>query len=742
MIKAYRSANEQQTDTKILYTTLSRGSWVDQAQPSQPPAVKHLLGEMAAIVSQEYEATAAGNVVATCVLLGIGERDAGVAAAKKALQLIRSQPTLKYDEVRMLGDLVDAIPRDVLAELVPDQPRDGATETEYFVRAALLEALDRTSDCLAALRTAYERSPENRSINRRLISRSERVGQIAMLAKLLYENLSRSTIMESYEWRTLAHLQLSLFKPADAMSAAQHDASPLGPVTVLQAAMFAGDLDYAWTTLQQFAATGPSAERHWDPTWPDEPSQNGIIGWLAAQQPLHLKRTSLFRAVSELPQVEAAYTDWIRAALPGERNVAGMADGLVDAWRQKGVAAEQLDVLQQLVQDDAATVHDDWLLLQLLSTAPDATAEAATTDYLLASVDLDNYDQLRLLANCHNLPAQAQSDVLLWLMVSGGQYGYRTTRLDQRIDDIKEYIASLPAEARADMTQRLNRFLEPTPLDAPSDSIMAAKLEWLFTVNPVLAETELDACRQQIASNDVLRSYPQTARILARAAAAKQDWEQCRQYVDAALMLNPTRRTTEQVIDTRSLLPDRDAETLEQTVTFVSERLSELYEQSRIARDTYVRSLALLAYACCEREVPELANALRAQIAAQHGEPGEHWLWEADLCRRLGDAPAAHELERTLAMETLLPMTRVARLLAEAEQYGKTGSSERLALRLADVTDHPAVLTRAKAAAQRLQQPEDVAAFDSRLGLWSEAVKKRLEFRISSPESGNKPKAE
>lgn len=97
----------------------------------------------------------------------------------------------------------------------------------------------------------------------------------------------------------------------------------------------------------------------------------------------------------------------------------------------------------------------------------------------------------------------------------------------------------------------------------------------------------------------------------------------------------------------------------------------------------------------------EAARALLARALPDLGEAAQPALVAADVARALGDEATAHGIERALLERNALNVLRIEDTLAAIERDEGVGVADRLALSAAAVTDHPAVLARAIAAAER-----------------------------------------
>jgi hypothetical protein len=119
------------------------------------------------------------------------------------------------------------------------------------------------------------------------------------------------------------------------------------------------------------------------------------------------------------------------------------------------------------------------------------------------------------------------------------------------------------------------------------------------------------------------------------------------------------------------------------------------YNRPRSDSIQATRTLALLGQWYVQHGFVQKARQLRTETRAlAGGQPCERWLWVIDLGQQL-DPHATLQLEEVMLTTGLLPMPRVEAVLDDIEHSKGRPVADRMAFKVAQYSDYPAVLERA-----------------------------------------------
>jgi Ca-activated chloride channel family protein len=735
LVSLFCAAPPEKAEAGRTYAVLNRSAWVRGA--GRDAAVSPVRADVLRRVS-ECLLSEAEDVPAVRATAGLALRYAeGPAVAwphlRAALDGLLDVANPEAETARVLSDLVQAASaaeREQMLALVEDHERlGGRTPATLLARGLLMEAADRPEEAMAAFEAAFAAAPDNRAISRRLIQSFEAAGRVADLARRLASGLTKSTPTESFEWRTLARLYQELYCPRLALKAARKDETPLAPVTLLKIHHLAGDTEQVRSTLRAFVAAGRAADRYWDPLWPADPSPAGWLGYMRDEQTPAVRRPRAFAGLSDMPFAEREYQALLRTALPGQRDVGGICEGLVAAARRNGTEAALAARLVESFGRSANTVVDRQLLLALAGAAGRETGVAATTmtsgpehdltpllNEALLEADPNDLDVLTTLARAAQNVGDLQRarDILRWTVARDALAGAAPS-VERRLERLDLYLDTVPAAARSDERARWLGGLTRTPLERPGDALIAARLALTEVEGGSPTPDLIAQARQLVAARP--GTYLKTAAALARADAGAGRWTDFDQT--AAQLLDPGLRVDLRVLDVRGLLPAGDAPLIEQTVRRVARLVLESHRNSLFGRAVATRTLCLLAGECAERGLTGVAGELIAGLPMPEDTAGEHWLWVADVCRRVGEETRAWELERALLEADRLPIVRVPSVLEEWERRIGQDEADRMAVRVAEYSDHPIILLRAIRAARAAGDDSALRVYQERLDAWS-----------------------
>ncbi|MCP4590901.1 MAG: VWA domain-containing protein [bacterium] len=702
-----------------VYSLVSTGDW--NRNPQQPELARRL-GEI--MLSEMPNETAVLTAVAMA-RENAGLHEDAVLLAGEAIDTLLGAKEPDFQQARMWTDLVALMRPAELEELLDDvtdqQEIEGATATSHYARGVLLEAADDSAAALRAFLAAFHMSPTNRTFSRRIISRLKNAGRLAELTRELSAHLTKSSIMESYEWRTLVLAYCDLFAPAAAARAAQRLEGPLRASQVMYAARMMGHDDDVRSTFRRFLINNRNQGRFYNPYWPDATSSGGMIAFVNAK-PRHQRKT-MFAAVADLPFAEADLEALLTAAPPERRDVPGMISGLAAATRT-GARARLIDALGSAEQRKSLTTKDYRLILALGKHAADVIPDELADRLHDFIVHLDSTDRsgVELLTASARFwqqrgsPEPAQR-ILLWLVANDLRHGRSAGRQDERFRHLDDYLELLPDEQRdAERGYWLGRFA-PTPLDGPVDSLDAAVL------NRWTAEHDLGPLRQQVESLQGMLdrdtsggSFRVLHTALAQGYAALDQYARFAAAVDKVFAAAWGERGRSSTPPTHQMLPDRAA--LAEPARYVEHIASTVTARRNDGTLTAVQAtqaLCLLGHWCVTNGRAETARVLLQSAEQVAGEIGQHWLWVADLAREADVEAKAIDLERRLLDASVLPIPRVPSLLAALEEREGQAVADALALGVAEYSDLPEVLERAARAARAVDDIAGESAYLRRL---------------------------
>ena len=682
------------------YSDVTAGRWHRNAAN---PEFGRRLGEV--LLSEMPNETAVLTAVAVA-RNHAGLHDEAMLLADEALEALLAPKQPDFQQAQMWTDLAALMqPEDLqetLAEVGDLADIEGATPTLLHARGVLLEAVGQRMEALDAYRSAFKLAPTNRSFSRKVIRLLRESGREAALARLLSAHLIKSTIMESFEWRTLATVYCNLYDPARAAAAAQRLEGPLRASQVMYAARMMGRTDEVRTVFRSFLINNRNRGRFYNPFWPVDPSPGGMSAYLHARP--RRARTTMFAAVADLPFAEAEFAALLDAAPPDRRDVPGLVAGLARATAFSKTRAGLLDTLLDAHRNRALTTKDYGVILELAKDDPQALPEPLTQglgDFLmhLDPTNVETAATLTALAQFYvarGNSGRAQR-ILRWLVAYDLRSGRKSAWLEDRLERLDQYLAALDPEARVRKHRRLLRHLSPTPLDAPSDQLDAALLErWAAAGDAAELEAQLATRCKLLDECPSAHSYPTLCAAMAQGYASTGRFDDFAAMVELALTPPPSGWAFLHPPDARKMLPPADVlDDPASYVEFIATRVEARASNRVLAPRCATQALCLAGLWCAENGLRNQACALLPRAERLAGELGSHWLWIADLARAAEQEDQAIEVETRLLEAEALPLPRVPRLLEAVEARRGQADADQLAVQVAEYSDHPEVLRRA-----------------------------------------------
>lgn len=645
----------------------------------------------------------------------------GQAVMFKAIQRILGCKKLQYHSQRLLKELIDSLPAsdvDALSTLLEKQiEQDGMTAPVAFAQAYLNERLGNTKENLDALRTTFTLDPSDMMTARGYIDTMQKLGRHAELAQTLSGNLREASIMQSYQWRTLADLYCELYCFEDAIRTAQKDDTPLAPIRTIGLETLRDNPDGALREIRRFFIKNRKDRRFYSPTWMSYISKEGLQGYLEnpSVSTSILHRKQLFEGLADQPYAVDEWGTMLRAAEPTRRDVPDLVQGYADALRAAGKTDEALDIIRARQASGIANQKDRllWLALQCdqeQKAAPTPEDQANRDpfpglDEMLVSLDWTDRRAVTQLAR--TLLASGQTDEARYLLrwaIALGQWGRQNEfRYADAWDPIDLLVETYPEEEHTRRILALLNQLAPSPISGSSmvefDAERFRRLLKLVGTGPEatqMLEQELLTYRQRLTRESSKPSRDALA-LLATLEASLDHFDAFRETVHQTLDTTPANLYRVGVWDYRSFLPPAAAMTepakyLAEVVTQIKQRK----DQGQIQQAEYLRALCLLANWQVTNQVEETSLKSEVENVATRMESIGLFevdpcttLWLIDYYQQIGDTTATYELSKRLLENQTYPPARFPWLLDEIQKREGDASLQEMIQKAKAYSKHP-----------------------------------------------------
>jgi Ca-activated chloride channel family protein len=715
---AFRKAPKFRLRGESGYMGLTRVRWY---QNPRLPRTGLKIAEL--LLSEQPEDPGVMTVVAVARHHG-GRHTEAISLASEAIEAITSAKELKFDDERMLTDLGGIMSAADLAAAVGDlktrQDLEGATAGLCYARAALLLAGNRSDEAITALQEAFRLAPEQTSISRRLILVMKEAGRNAELARLLSTHLTKSTIMQSYQWMTLAETYVSLGNLSEALKAARRLEGPLAPIHVMRIASMMGDHERIVKVLRRFLIQNRNERRFYSPFWPEPLSEGGMKGFLARPDSLKFNRDRIFAALAGEPFAEQEFACLLQSGAPGRHDIRGLAEGVVRAARLRGHTDRLIKELLDAYRRGAINAKDQLTIMLIAQDDPKAIPDELTgcLDRMLTQGESPDAEVLVTVARLHAAHGHVDRAraILGWVLASDRLEGRGSYREGGRFAHVDAYVATFPQAEQKDRLLRILRSLEPAPLDGPSESLDSTLLLRLADIaDPAEVNQLVETMRGRLAGTSVSQSRQLRAAIAHLDARAGR-FEPFQAMVAGIVEGASEFRYVRNPFDYRSLLPaaGRMKDPL-QYIRAVVSCLDKAAGTRRLETGERVSAFCLLGQWCVQEGLKAEANRMLTRAEQAAGPLGGDWLWVADLAALVGQPAKAVDIQIRLLNAKLLPGPRIPGLLASVEATRTQEEADRLAAVAASFCDHPAVLQGAARQARREGKPDQVKVYESRL---------------------------
>lgn len=732
IVAGFEAAPKQRFESASAYTLVSQSAW---NRNRRCPEVGRKLGE---ILLGESTSETPVLVAVAVARETAGAHDEALPLAREALEALLAVKKIEHDHKRMIDSIAEILrPDEIEAALADLQDRmqiEQPAPALLFAKGLLMEGSGRRADAITAFRAAFEMAPSQNTYSRKIISALRQSGRHLELAELLSKHLTKSTIMESYEWRTLTELNYDLWRLPDAMRAAQRDETALAPVDMMRIARRMGRPDDVRTIFRRFLTRNRDDGRFYTPFWPAESSPGGIPGFIERTEVPMWKRARLFEALADLPFAEEEFQGLLLAARPERKDIPGLIDGIRRATRLNGTRGELARQLAEAIQRDALTVKDRQMILAIAQEDPAALPEPllAAADEILVHADPADTVTLTTLARffqARNRTDRARS-IFKWVIAADVLDGRTSSRMDNPFDRLDAYLSLLGEQERHRVGMRFLADVAPTPVDALSDAFDAARLDRLAGAVPAAEfEAELQRVRSDVEDDRTGWRYRGLRAALARRDAAAGRVEAFARQVNVCFRAARSESIYEQHVDPGTMLPPvASIKQPEACIDAIIGAIASARADRALGGESATCSLSLLAAWCFRSEMAAKGAEVLQQAEAGAGDPGEHWLWIADAVRAGGQQARAFAIEEKLLASGMLPIVRVPDLLTYVASARGEAAAGEMAAGVARYSDHPIVLQRAAAWAEA--RGEKAAA---------EAIRKRLPATATLPASRAAP---
>lgn len=653
-----------------------------------------------------------------------GKHGGAMLLASEVVEAITGLKELNYSHQQMLTDLGEIMSGEDLDAVIDDlrtrQEIEGATSTLMSVQGLLLSAGGRQAKAIDAFREAFKLAPDEMSTSRRLIREMEDAGRSIELADVLAAHLTKSTIMQSLQWRTVARIYADNHNLGRAMWAARRITSPLAPIEIMRVASMMGDSRRVLTVLRRFLIDNRSERRFYSPFWPEAPSPGGMEGFLAQPAGPRIDRDRIFAALAPEKFATEEFTSLLQSALPGRHDVEGLAQGVLGAAERRGARDALIKRIVETQQRGALNGKDQTLLLLLGRADPKAVPKALgpSLHRMLVHADPKDSQTLATLAGvalAHGKADRARS-ILRWaiawdLLGTGG-----SSRVSERFERIDAYVGALPEPDRKAELLKILRRIQPSPLTRLTDAAESARLLRLARVaDAAELNREVESLRPRV-SRSSIGGLRQLCATIARLDAEAGRLDRFKEMTGRLVAAGPDLRMLRTVFDWREALPSaKNMKDPQAYVRAIVEQLVAAREKVRLRAADPVPAMCLLGRWCLDNGLEGEATELLRRATELAGDTKGRWLWVADLARAAGQKQQAAEIEVRLLKSRRLPVMRVPRLLEAVEvQKGQT-EADALAVLVAAYTDHPTVLKRAIRQARREGKDDAAKSYEARL---------------------------
>lgn len=664
------------------------------------------------------------------VLVAVAGARANAGLFEEAMPLVREAfdkllATKKPDhqQPRLMAELAKLMrPSDVrviLADLDDRLQIEGPDAIVLLAKGILLDTMDEKDAAIESLRAAFQMQPAERIFSMRLINILKQTGRSVELARTLAASLTKSTIMEAFEWRTLLTLYCDLHDLLNASRTVRKDETPLAPIEAMRIARLMGRDDDVRTMFRRFYTRNRDSGRFYAPFWPSAASVGGMSGYLERQQVRIRDRDRMFAALADLPFAEEEFTALLLAAPPDQGDVVSLIDGVLKATRLNRTRPRLVESLREAQRRNALNIKDRRMLLALAAEEPTAIpAELVSAlDDTLLHVDPADAIAMAQVARFRRVRGDFEGArrILRWLVADD----LRNARgaIEDRFIRMDEYLETFPEADRAAEQRKLLRRLAPVPLRTSGGEADAMALaRWLSIARGEELSEILNSYRRVISGDSTAFEDRSLLAAIAQCEAATGQFDRFQSTVTRLVESLREDLVIIQPFDCRKVLPPKAM--LDDAVRFVDAVASAINARQAagaMSRALAVRSTCLLALWCAENGYSDRAKSLTRQAEGIAGGLGEHWLWIADAARAAQITDLAAAVELRLLNDDLLPVPRVPALLDVVEATRGRQAADALAVRVAGYSDLPVVLKRAIRETRRTGNTAAASGYEDRL---------------------------
>ena len=532
------------------------------------------------------------------------------------------------------------------------------TPGPWLGQAVVHRRLGQRDAYVAALRRGFALNPTGADVRRMLVEALEEDGRLVEMVQVFTPFAGDDAVFKPYERTKVmrACLQLGDYETARKLVGSESDI--VESLQRLQIEVESGRPGDALHTMRALLIDGRRDRRTFTPFVLLLPQEGGMSEYLDKQSGRRPMRTSGPALLAGQPGALEEYRAFLRACIPGGRDSVGLVGGLVAAAAQADLRRDLLGALTETAAGKAMHSIDRMVLAGLLGEAPADVPDAllAHVDDVLLDVSTTDAALLEPVARGLLRRGQPQRAAAIgrWLLASELTVFRRSRSTDEAEGRMSLAVADLPESQRPAAVARWLRAAGPVAGDTGDDWSEAARLLGLLGAGgraDVAAALDLYARFGRIPADDA----PRLTMLWARMAALAGDKDAFVQRL-APLLADSWTRLSAQVIDLRPALPDGQAG--EAYAHLAVDAVADACRRGDLSPAAGTRAVALVGQWAAAGDLKQAAMYAFDVATKLDANPGEHFLWLADLARLVGAAEKAQGFEASLKQRNQLPRAR------------------------------------------------------------------------------------
>jgi tetratricopeptide (TPR) repeat protein len=691
----FKSAPPIKAEPSQAYWILNRSGWNHNSHQREVP---RRIGEI--LLNESPNDTTVLITVARS-RENAGLHDEAISLIQEAMENLLGAKLMEYQDDQMVNDLVEIMNHQqqiqALEDLTERLDIEGKSPARLFIRGRLLEALDRTDQAVADYRSAFEMAPNNPMLSRKVIMKLRENGQEVELSRVLAAYLTRTSIMESFQWRSLTDIYRNIFNPLAALQTVKKDETPLSLIDTMQILNSMGRKDQVKIALRRYLIRNRNEGKFYSPYWPESSSMGGLSEFLTKKNKKTQPPERLFVALADLPGSEEEYFSMLLAARPERSDITSLIDGILKATSYNQTRKQLIKSFVELDNRDALNIKDRRLLLALVQDNPEEVPEeilkiVEASAFQFGLFDTSTLDIIAKIKLTKKQSSQALAIIKLQ-MIFDIQTGH-FFRGDNPRENIDQIVALLPKDQQPHVQMKLLKIINPNPLNLWSNVSIARQIESSSLGNNREKKLhEIRILKDQIDKLPI--SDPQVLIALAQAEAGIDEYDLFKETIKKIFTDKKDSDRSDDYDYRECLPPAGEMKDPSRYIQAIVNDIETRHAAGQINRSDATHAFALIGFWCSENNLNDQARGLMIKAENLAGPLGEHWLWIADLARLINENNKALDIESSLLKQEMLPVVRVPGLLDAIEATHGQEIADQLALRVTEYSDHPLVLQRA-----------------------------------------------